>query len=78
MIRVVPDFYPAFHCIASACRHSCCVGWEVDVDQDTLVATDGCRAPSAAGWRTVSIARTPPIFGWTAGAVPFFERGKPL
>lgn len=36
MIRVVPDFYPAFHCIASACRHSCCVGWEVDVDQDTL------------------------------------------
>lgn len=36
MIRVVPDFYPAFRCIASACRHSCCVGWEVDVDQDTL------------------------------------------
>ena len=36
MIRVVPDFYPAFHCIASGCRHSCCVGWEVDVDQDAL------------------------------------------
>lgn len=36
MIRVVPDFYPAFRCIASGCRHSCCVGWEVDVDQDTL------------------------------------------
>lgn len=36
MIRVVPDFYPNFKCIASACQHSCCVGWEVDVDQDTL------------------------------------------
>lgn len=36
MIRLVPDFYPAFHCIASACRHSCCVGWEVDVDRATL------------------------------------------
>lgn len=36
MIRVVPDFYPAFHCTASACRHSCCVGWEVDVDPDAL------------------------------------------
>lgn len=36
MIRVVPDFYPNFKCIASACQHSCCVGWEVDVDPDTL------------------------------------------
>lgn len=36
MIRVVPDFYPNFQCIASACQHSCCVGWEVDVDPDTL------------------------------------------
>jgi len=36
MIRVTPDFYPQFHCVASACRHSCCVGWEVDVDGETL------------------------------------------
>lgn len=27
-----PDFYPAFRCRASACRHSCCRGWEIDVD----------------------------------------------
>ena len=36
MIRVVPDFYPEFACIASRCGHSCCVGWEVDVDEDSL------------------------------------------
>ena len=28
-----PDFYPAFRCRASACRHSCCRGWEIDVDE---------------------------------------------
>jgi len=27
-----PDYYPSFHCIAGACRHSCCIGWEIDVD----------------------------------------------
>ena len=33
---VVPSYYGKFKCIASACRHSCCVGWEIDVDEDTL------------------------------------------
>ena len=30
-----PEFYPAFRCRASACRHSCCRGWEIDVDEDS-------------------------------------------
>ena len=36
MLSVRPDFYDDFHCLASSCRHSCCVGWEIDVDEDTL------------------------------------------
>ncbi len=32
---VVPNYYKDFQCIASACRHSCCVGWEIDIDADT-------------------------------------------
>ena len=36
MLSVRPDFYDDFHCLASACRRSCCVGWEIDVDEDTL------------------------------------------
>ena len=31
----VPDYYPFFHCIASKCRHTCCAGWEIDVDDAT-------------------------------------------
>ena len=27
-----PDYYPAFRCRADRCRHSCCRGWEIDVD----------------------------------------------
>ena len=36
MLFVRPDFYDEFHCLASACRHSCCVGWEIDVDEESL------------------------------------------
>lgn len=36
MLSVRPDFYDDFRCLAAACRHSCCVGWEIDVDEDTL------------------------------------------
>ena len=30
-----PSFYPAFRCRADRCRHSCCRGWEIDVDEDS-------------------------------------------
>ena len=31
-----PDYYSAFHCRAGACGHTCCAGWEIDVDSETL------------------------------------------
>ena len=33
---VKPDFYDDFHCIADKCRHSCCVDWEIDIDEESL------------------------------------------
>ena len=38
MQRTYPDYYPQFSCIADHCRHNCCIGWEIDVDEDTLVS----------------------------------------
>lgn len=35
MKLIAPDYYPDFACIAGACGHSCCVGWEIDIDEDT-------------------------------------------
>ena len=31
-----PKYYKKFKCIADKCEHSCCIGWEIDVDGDTL------------------------------------------
>lgn len=30
-----PSYYQAFSCLMGACRHSCCIGWEIDVDSET-------------------------------------------
>lgn len=36
MREIFPSYYKKFRCIAGDCRHSCCVGWEIDVDEETL------------------------------------------
>ena len=30
-----PEYYKDFVCIADKCNHSCCVGWEIDIDAET-------------------------------------------
>ena len=44
MLTVYPDYYAEFTCLMGACRHSCCRGWEIDVDEASLARykqTDG-------------------------------------
>lgn len=36
MILRTPSFYKDFKCIAGACPDSCCQGWEVDADEQSL------------------------------------------
>jgi lysine-N-methylase len=39
-----PKYYSAFKCIADKCKHNCCIGWEIDIDNETLekyLALDG-------------------------------------
>jgi len=31
-----PKYFEKFKCTADRCTHSCCVGWEIDVDEETL------------------------------------------
>lgn len=38
MILRKPDFYDRFQCIASRCTDTCCVGWEIDIDEASLEA----------------------------------------
>ena len=46
-----PGYYPRFRCIAGDCRHSCCVGWEIDIDEDTLAYYNGIEGDFGARLR---------------------------
>lgn len=35
-MQVFPNYYNNFKCIADKCCHSCCIGWEIDIDEETL------------------------------------------
>ncbi|MBQ3115410.1 MAG: flagellin lysine-N-methylase [Clostridia bacterium] len=30
------NYYPNFKCVAGKCKHTCCAGWEMNIDPDTL------------------------------------------
>jgi len=36
MKLIAPERYLDFRCIAGDCRHSCCIGWEIDIDPESL------------------------------------------
>lgn len=45
MFTVKPDFYDKFKCTADNCTDSCCIGWEIDVDEITLVKYSELQSP---------------------------------
>lgn len=35
MCVFIPKYYLDFQCIADQCKHNCCIGWEIDIDNET-------------------------------------------
>ncbi|MCF0150625.1 MAG: hypothetical protein HUJ80_04360 [Firmicutes bacterium] len=45
MKLLAPDYYLQFRCIAGRCRHSCCKGWEIDIDETSLKRFQSLQLP---------------------------------
>ena len=59
----VPSYYNHFRCIADACKHSCCVGWEIDVDREALTRYAAVQGPLGDRLRTcIDREADPPCF----------------
>lgn len=41
----VPDYFCKFKCIADKCKDSCCIGWEIDIDDVTLTKYRALNTP---------------------------------
>lgn len=62
----VPNYYSRFQCTAAACRHTCCVGWEIDVDGDSLARYDTVSGEMGARLRAaIDREADPPCFRLT-------------
>lgn len=35
MVTYAPGYYGRFECIQGECKHNCCIGWEIDIDEKT-------------------------------------------
>lgn len=62
-----PKYYLDFTCIADRCRHSCCVGWEIDIDERTLACYDALDHEIGQTIRTSIDRDGTPHFRLTAG-----------
>ena len=41
----VPDYFLKFQCIADKCHESCCIGWEIDIDDVTRAKYEALDTP---------------------------------
>lgn len=62
MCHFTPDCYKDFPCIAGRCRHSCCIGWEIDVDPDKLCSYNAVPGPFGDRLRANISPADPPHF----------------
>ena len=56
MIRRFPNYFHEFRCLAGSCPRSCCIGWEVEIDDDTAAAY--AAVPGALGQELRAQLRT--------------------
>ena len=36
MENIYPDYYRRFHCVGGECPDSCCIGWEIEIDDEAM------------------------------------------
>ncbi len=47
MTNIKPLFFNYFKCIAERCTDNCCIGWEIDIDSETLCKFNALNTPFA-------------------------------
>ena len=68
----VPDYFDDFSCLAGACPHSCCMEWEVVLDEDTARRYRALPGPLGERLRAaMQLEERTGAFRFAAGAAPF-------
>lgn len=73
MKEVFPSYYHRFQCIAGECRHSCCIGWEIDIDEDTQALYETLNSPVGEKIRAHIVGDPPHFVLGENGRCPFLD-----
>lgn len=74
MKEITPNYYHKFKCIADKCNHSCCIGWEIEIDAETAERYRRMDTPLGERIRK-NIEGEPPHFILGAGErCPFLNK----
>ena len=77
MHAILPSFYPDFQCRANNCKHSCCKGWEIDIDEDTARKYRTMSGPLADEIRSHTVEEDGTVeFEFTVTGVSVKKYGK--
>ncbi|MBO5313440.1 MAG: flagellin lysine-N-methylase [Clostridia bacterium] len=57
-----PKYYRQFSCIADRCSHSCCIGWEIDIDRRTKKKYSSLTGDYAEAIRKSILSKPTPHF----------------
>lgn len=72
---IAPDYYKNFKCIANKCQHSCCIGWEIDIDDETLEIYKNIGGKLGQRLKnSISYNDTPHFLTDKAGRCPFLNQ----
>ncbi len=75
MKEIKPNYYDNFICIADQCNHNCCIGWEIDIDPETLILYQ--QLPGDLGNRlrtSISLEGTPHFILAERDRCPFLNQ----
>ena len=78
LYHVYPSYYPRFSCLKGECRHSCCIGWEIDIDEFSLQRYDAMEGELGDRIRNAIDRDGTPHFRLTEGERCPFLTGEGL
>lgn len=77
MKPITPNYYQKFKCIADRCRHNCCIGWEIDIDEETDAYYRGVQGSMGARLqKSISRNDTPHFILGSGERCPFLNENN--
>ncbi|MBO5363851.1 MAG: flagellin lysine-N-methylase [Clostridia bacterium] len=73
MKEAVPNYYHKFKCIADQCRHNCCIGWEIEIDEETMEFYQSLDTPLGERIRKSVEGETPHFILGAGERCPFLK-----